>query len=213
MVEVQEGSPVSESADRPPYAGGFRSVPAGALSPGAEQALLRAGQAGDLHALEQLLALHKRSLYALCRGILGHAEDAEDAVQETFLRALRGLARFRGDASFRTWLFHIAVNLCLDWKASRRPAEPWDEEEVRLAAAAPSPEAIALRRARISEALSSLLPRHRALLLLKVREGWSVAEIAAAMHWNEKRVENELARARRALVEWRRRSAAEGDAP
>jgi RNA polymerase sigma-70 factor (ECF subfamily) len=169
-----------------------------------ERALLRAGRAGDPAALERLLALHKRSLYALCRGILGHAEDAEDAVQETFLRALRGLSRFRGDAAFRTWLFQIAVNLCLDWKASRRPAEPWDEEQCGLVSEAPSPEAIALRRMRISEALSSLLPRHRALILLKAREGWSVAEIAVAMRWNEKRVENELSKARRALVEWRR---------
>jgi len=153
-----------------------------------EAALLRAGRAGDPAALEQLLALHKRSLYALCRGILGHADDAEDAVQETFLRALRGLPRFREDASFRTWLFRIAVNLCLDWKASRRPAEPWDEEEESRALAAPSPEAIALRRMRVNDALGSLLPRHRALILLKVREGWSVAEIAAALRWKEKRV-------------------------
>jgi RNA polymerase sigma-70 factor, ECF subfamily len=194
MVTVQEGWAVGE----------------GEGGPAAERALLRAGRAGDLAALERLLALHKRSLYALCRGILGHAEDAEDAVQETFLRALRGLSRFRGDAAFRTWLFQIAVNLCLDWKASRRPAEPWDEEQCGLVSEAPSPEAIALRRMRISEALSSLLPRHRALILLKAREGWSVAEIAVAMRWNEKRVENELSKARRALAEWRQ-SADEGD--
>src|ERR1051326_854799 len=85
-----------------------------------EKALLQAGRTGDRAALEQLLALHKRSLYALCRGILGHADDAEDATQETFLRALRGLPGFRGEASFRTWLLRIAVNLCLEWKASRR---------------------------------------------------------------------------------------------
>src|SRR6266536_3146105 len=79
----------------------------------AEATLLQAGRAGDRAALEQLLALHKRPLYALCRGMLGHADDAEDAVQETFLRALRALPQFRGDAAFRTWLFRIAVNFCL----------------------------------------------------------------------------------------------------
>jgi len=179
--------------------------------PTAEAALLQAGQAGDRSALDELLALHERRVLAVCRGILGHAEDAEDAVQETFLRALRGLPRFREDAPFRIWLLRIAVNLCLDWKASRRPTEPWDEEQFSRTCAAPSPEAIALRRIRITDALSSLLPRHRALLLLKVREGWSVAEIAVAMRWNEKRVENALSKARRALAEWRRRSADEGE--
>jgi hypothetical protein len=87
----------------------------------AEAALLREGLAGDRAALEQLLALHKRSLYALCLGILSHPEDAEDAVQETFLRALRALPGFRGEASFRTWLGRIALHLSFCWKASRLP--------------------------------------------------------------------------------------------
>src|SRR5439155_17533685 len=57
----------------------------------AEAALLRAGQAGDRDALDQLLAQHERRVLAVCHGILGHAEDAEDAAQETFYRALRAL--------------------------------------------------------------------------------------------------------------------------
>jgi len=178
--------------------------------PAAEAALLRAGRAGDRGALEQLLSLHYRSLFALCHGILGHAEDAEDAVQETFLHVLHGLSGFRGDAAFHTWLFRIALNLCLRWKASRRPTEPWEEDRAGTRAEA-SPEAIALRQLRMREALRSLMPRHRALLLLKEREGWSMAEIAAAFGWKEKRVENELAKARRALVEWRRREMGEGE--
>src|SRR5215218_10381305 len=69
---------------------------------GIEGALLRASRAGDPAALEQLLALHKGSIFGLCFDMLGHADDAEDAVQETFLRVLRSLPRFRGEASFRT---------------------------------------------------------------------------------------------------------------
>jgi DNA-directed RNA polymerase specialized sigma24 family protein len=61
------------------------------------------------------------------------------------------------------------------------------------------------------EALGSLLPRHRAILLLKELDGWSVGEIAAAFGWNKNRVRNELSRARRTLADWRRRDAAEGD--
>lgn len=179
--------------------------------PAAETALLRAGQAGDDSALAELLARQKRALYALCYGILGHTEDVEDAVQETFLRALRGLAGFRGDAAFRTWLFRIAVNVCLKWKANRPPTEPWDLEQPPDPPDPASPETVALRRLRMIEALQALRPRHRALLLLKEREGWSVAEIAAAMGWNKKRVENELYQARCALADWRRRDAGEGE--
>src|SRR5260370_41670005 len=114
--------------------------------PAVESELLRAGKAGDREALEQLLALHQRSVLALCHGILGHVDDAEDAAQETFLRALRALPGFRGDAAFRTWLFRIAVNVCLRSKAARHPTEPWDGELTSLMADTASPEAIALRR-------------------------------------------------------------------
>src|SRR5207248_2287406 len=93
--------------------------------PAVEVELLRAGKAGDPVALERLLALHEPSLLSLCYGILGHVDDAEDATRETFLRALRGLSGFRGDASFRTWLFRIAVHICLKWKAERPLTEPW----------------------------------------------------------------------------------------
>jgi RNA polymerase sigma-70 factor (ECF subfamily) len=180
--------------------------------PAAEAALLRAGRAGDREALERLVALHHRTLLALCHTLLGHAEDAEDAVQETFLRALRALPGFRGDATVRTWLCRIAVNVCRNWRRDHRPTEPWDEERTNLAPEAVSPEALAVRHLRILEALNILRPSQRAVLLLKEREGWSMAEIAAALGWNEKRVGNELYRARRALLEWRRRDASEGEA-
>jgi RNA polymerase sigma-70 factor, ECF subfamily len=179
--------------------------------PAAEAALLRAARAGDPVAMEQLLALHQRSLYTLCHGILGHPDDAEDAVQETFLRALTALSRFRGEAAFRTWLFRIALNLCLRWKSARRTPERWEGNEAPSAPDTASPETLALRHLRLREALGALLPRQRAILLLKEREGWSVPEIAAGLGWSPNRVEYELYKARRALVEWRRREAGEGE--
>jgi RNA polymerase sigma-70 factor (ECF subfamily) len=185
--------------------------------PAAEARLLRDAQAGDPAALERLVAGHKRPLFALCYGLLGHAEDAEDAVQETFLRALRALPRFRGDATLRTWLFRIAVNTCLNWKRnrSRDPASDragaLDEDYSPTLLATDSPETIALRHLQVLEALRALLPRHRAILLLKEREGWSLAEIAAALGWKEKRVERELSRARHALAAWRQQDTVEGD--
>jgi RNA polymerase sigma-70 factor (ECF subfamily) len=182
----------------------------------AQAALLCAAQAGDRAAAEQLLAPHERPLFALCHGILGHADDAEDAVQEAFLRALRALRGFRGDAAFRTWLYRIAVNVCLEWKRNRRqdPAAPgarqWDEERSSPPDAV-SPETIALRHLQMREALAALMPRHRVILLLKEREGWSMAEIGAVLGWNTKRVEHELSRARHALAAWRRQNAGQGE--
>src|SRR5688572_12941816 len=145
-----------------------------------EARLLQAAQTGDRTALTRLLAPYERRLYALCRGMLGHAQDAEDAVQETFLRALNALPRFRGEAPVRTWLFRIAVNVCLDSKRAQRPTEPWDEAHLLIPPDTDTPEAIVLRHLGVMEALHSLLPRHRAILLLKELDGWSVAEIAAA---------------------------------
>jgi RNA polymerase sigma-70 factor (ECF subfamily) len=190
---------------------GLAAVGKGEDRPAADAVLLRAGQAGDLAALERLLAPHERALLALCRGILGHAEDAEDAAQETFLRALRALPRFQpGRATFRTWLFRIAVNVCLNWKRDRHPTLAW-EEELCPGAEAHSPETLALYRLQVAEALGTLPRRHRAVFLLKVGEGWSVAEIGATFGWNAKRVENELYRARRALAEWQARIAEEDE--
>jgi RNA polymerase sigma-70 factor (ECF subfamily) len=174
----------------------------------AEAALLRAGQAGDREALDELLAQHERRVLAVCHGILGHAEDAEDAAQETLYRALRALPHFRLDASFRTWLLRIAVNVSLNWKRNRRPTEPWDEEQPT--ALADSPETIVLLRIQVSEALGELSPHHRAVLLLREMEGWTVEEIGGAMGWNTKRVYNELFKARRAVAQWQARDAAEG---
>jgi RNA polymerase sigma-70 factor, ECF subfamily len=177
-----------------------------------EAELLRAGQAGDRAALDQLLAPYERGLLAFCRGILGHAEDAEDAAQETFFRALRALPRFQQrQATFRTWLFRIALNVCLDRRRDHRPTEPLDEERPSPGSReAASPETLALRRLQVMEALGGLSPHRRAVLLLKELEGWSAAEIGEAMGWNVKRVYNELYSARCALAEWQARNTAEG---
>jgi RNA polymerase sigma-70 factor (ECF subfamily) len=191
---------------------GWPAVSEGEGRPADEAALLQAGRTGNRAALGQLLALHERALVAFCLGILGNIEDAEDAAQETFLRALQGLASFRGEAGFRTWLFRIAVNLCLRWKAARRPTEPWDDERESTTSDSPTPEAIALGRLRRMEALGSLPRRQRVIFLLKEWEGWSAAEIAQAMGWNEMRVRNELSKARRTLVEWQRKDSDEGEA-
>jgi len=190
-----------------------RSSEAAPLDPAADEdaRLLRAGLAGDERALSALLSRQEAPLLRLCHAMLGSTADAEDAVQESFFRALRALGKdgagFRGDASVKTWLHRIAVNVCLEMRRKRRPSVPLHalteggaaEPPGRL----PSPESAAVDRALLRSAFAALPPELRAVVALKEWEEWSVAEIAAAFGWNEKKAHNELYRARRALIKWR----------
>ncbi|MFN8493713.1 MAG: sigma-70 family RNA polymerase sigma factor [Caldilineaceae bacterium] len=77
-----------------------------------EGVLIRRAQQGDVAAFEALINLHAQPVYNLALRVLRQPEEAEDLAQETFLRAWRGLVRFRGEARFSTWLYRIALNLC-----------------------------------------------------------------------------------------------------
>src|SRR5450755_909881 len=85
-----------------------------------ERALLEAARDGDEQAYTQLVAPHRGELHAHCYRMLGSVHDAEDALQEALLRAWRGLARFEGRSSLRSWLYTIATNTCLN-AIERRP--------------------------------------------------------------------------------------------
>jgi RNA polymerase sigma-70 factor (ECF subfamily) len=176
----------------------------------AEAALVACAKTGDREAASRLLAPHERALHLLCLSMTGSREEAEDACQETFLRALRSLNQFRADSTFRTWLFRIAVNVCLEWRRRRRPLEPISRK-VEAQYSAPSPEGPILASLELLDALSTLLPRHRAIWVLKEAEGWSLDEIGASMGWNRKRVQNELFKARKTLAEWRERNRKGGE--
>ena len=182
----------------------------GAALRSAPDALLAAARSGDDIAVERLLTAHVPALYALCRGMLGHAEDAEDAVGDTLLRALNGLPQFRGTANIKTWLTRIAVNMCLERKRGSARQQPHDALSVApsldtLAHPGASPESATVARVYLAQALESLRPRQRAVLLLKELEGWTAAEIAEATGWSTPRVKVELYRTRRALAAWMKR--------
>ena len=85
-----------------------------------ESALIRAAQAGDQHAFEQLVRQYDRDVLRLALNLLRSQEDAHDIYQEAFLRVFRNLHNFRFDCSFHTWLYRIVTNLCLDALRKRR---------------------------------------------------------------------------------------------
>jgi RNA polymerase sigma-70 factor (ECF subfamily) len=173
------------------------------------------------------LEAHRASLTGHCYRMLGSASDAEDAVQETFVRAWRALDRFEGRASMKTWLHRIATNVCLDTLSDdarrMRPIEDlpagdvdsplqaldrthWLEPvpDARVLPASGDPfEITALRqsiRLAFVAALQHLPPRQRASLLLSEVLGWSAAEIADCLETSVASVNSALQRARATLA-------------
>jgi len=86
-----------------------------------DRALVAATVAGDRSAFDVLVRRHQRAIYGVCHRFTGDHADASDLAQDAFVRAYRGLARFKGDAAFGTWLHRIAVNVCLTRAAARTP--------------------------------------------------------------------------------------------
>jgi RNA polymerase sigma-70 factor (ECF subfamily) len=135
--------------------------------------VLTAARAGDRQAFEELVRRTYLSTYTLALRLTADEEDARDVVQETYLRAWKGLRRFRGDAQFSTWLYRITANTASTHvtRRRRRRTEPLDSvpeledlrDEARPEAAL---EAVA-DLARVSEALGHLAPKLRTVVVLK----------------------------------------------
>ncbi len=180
--------------------------------------------------LEPRLAEHRRELTGYCYRMLGSAFDAEDAVQETMLRAWRSLDGFEGRSSLRSWLYRIATNVCLTaietrgrrarpmdlsaaaWEpveaslAARQPEDTWLEPMVdsRVLPAAGDPADVAVARESIRlafvAALQHLPPRQRAVLILRDVLRWRAEEVAGLLETTTASVNSALQRARATLA-------------
>lgn len=131
-----------------------------------------------LAAFEQLYRTHGGRLKSIAWHMLGNRQDAEDAVQETFVKAYRAVAGFQGQSEIGTWLCRILINLCHD--VNRRRGREADPEEAALEERAAPNRQLALKVA-LEAALRRLHPKHRMVFLLFEAEGMRHAEIAAAM--------------------------------
>jgi RNA polymerase sigma-70 factor (ECF subfamily) len=176
--------------------------------------------------LELQLEQYRGELTGYCYRMLGSAFDAEDAVQETFLRAWRGFDRFEGRSAVRSWLYSIATNVCLDsLGATKRRARPMDLSgpgaadgplggqlpeatwiepvpDSRITGGDPAEAAIAHETIRLAfvAALQHLPPRQRAVLILREVLRWEASEVAALLDTSVASVNSALQRARATIA-------------
>jgi RNA polymerase sigma-70 factor, ECF subfamily len=168
-----------------------------------DAAIAAACQAGDLRGYEQLYRLQGARMKNVARNILGTPSEAEDAVQETFLKVQRGISSFRGQSSFVTWTFRVLVNTCYDLRRSklRRKEHSHDAQE-EDAPARPEPRAPVAHpslRMALERALAHLTRHQRDVFLLYEVEGFRHAEIATMLEISETASKNTLFQAKKNL--------------
>jgi RNA polymerase sigma-70 factor (ECF subfamily) len=200
-------------------------------SPAQERELLEAARGGDEDAFARLVEPYRGELQAHCYRMLGSVHDAEDAVQDGLLRAWRGIPRFEGRSSLRSWLYRIVTNTCLD-VISKRPkrvlpidygpttnpqdgpmlpvvesvwVEPFPDEKLAVEDGYAAPEARYERREAVElafiAALQHLPARQRAVLILRDVLGFSAREVAETLETTTASVNSALQRARKAVDE------------
>jgi len=163
--------------------------------------LLERLRAGDARAFEELVTTHQHRVFGVALRMLGSAAEAEEVAQETFIRAHRSLAEFRGDARLSTWLYTIVSRLCLNRLASgdRRAVRGGEEILLRVADERGGPDAGAERgelEAALHRAIAELPEERRVVIVLRDLEGLSYEEIAQALSLELGTVRSRLHRAR-----------------
>ncbi|MDD5680742.1 MAG: sigma-70 family RNA polymerase sigma factor [Candidatus Omnitrophica bacterium] len=184
-----------------------------------DSALIKAFRNGDKSAFDKLVLKYKDNVFNLCYRFLGNYEEADDYAQETFIKVYRGLAGFRFESAFSTWLYRVTVNTCknrlssLEFRHSKKMIAidgGRDNEDCRktntidIKDDSPSPKAALERKEKeilIQQTIESLPPDQRMIILLRDIEGLSYAEMAEISGYKIGTVKSRLARARQALAE------------
>ena len=154
--------------------------------------LVTKARTGDTDAFRVLVERHSRPLFRLAFRMTGNQQDAEDVVQDSFLRAYKQLARFDERASFGTWLYRIAVNCSLDLVRSRKrrnelaaPADSGvDDPTLALPSHEPGPDRIAMSgevRDRVAEAMTGLSASERTAFVLRHFEGMCIDDVSRVL--------------------------------
>ena len=171
---------------------------------------------GDREAFRDLVERYQRRVLGVVLGMLHDRDAAMDVTQEAFIKAYRSIGSFKGDASFYTWIYRIAVNLAIDWQRRewRRPVAegprgapgegPGEDPIDRIGDESPGADPFHATsdlqlRARVREAIDELTPDHKAVILLREVEGLSYDEISRVMQCSKGTVMSRLHYARKKL--------------
>jgi RNA polymerase sigma-70 factor (ECF subfamily) len=179
-----------------------------------DNALAQLARSGERAVFRTIMQRHNRRLYRVARGILGTDAEAEDVVQETYVKAFENVMRFRGDSAFATWLTRIAINEALGRKRKRRPTTDLDTLDTLDVQNDPrvlifpgldgNPEANASRaeiRRLLERAVDDLPEAFRIVFVMRDIEQMSVEETASQLGIQPETVKTRLHRARRLLRE------------
>ena len=182
--------------------------------PSEESILVEAARAGDIGAFESLVRRYDRSVFRIAQHITQNREDAEDVVQDAFLKAYQNLGQFQGQSKFYTWLVRIAVNEALMRLRRRRPERAvsidedikTDEDSMprEIADWSPNPEQLytqAELKELLGKTIQGLPPSFRTVFVLRDVEGLSTEETASALELSVPAVKSRLLRARLQLRE------------
>lgn len=158
---------------------------------------------GDRSAFNELMRKHEDRVFGVCLRILRHREAALDATQDAFLTAFRKVGQFRGDSSFSTWLYRVAVNTCYDHlrKQKRRPTSPLPEDHDPADPAAGDPLEAAELRPDLAAALAGIADEFRSAIVLVDVEGLSVKDAAQILEVADGTIKSRLHRGRRQLAQ------------
>lgn len=183
-----------------------------------DQNLVARFKAGDQSAFDEMVARYWGRIYAMVNQLLRNSQDAEEVTQDAFIRAHRGLEKFRGDSSFSTWLYQIATNLARNrywywWRRKRDKSISFDQPigsdtETTLAEVFPAevetPEDATVTQEfvdRVAEAMDLLTEKHREILILRNVQNLAYEEIAEILQISIGTVKSRIARARENLRE------------
>jgi RNA polymerase sigma-70 factor (ECF subfamily) len=158
-------------------------MPGAATEQDVDQLLVARYLDGDLVAFDELMTRHERQIYRLCYRFVRNHDDAMDLTQDVFVKAFEKLPSFRGDARFKTWLYRVAVNHCLNHvkKHSQNFVEV-TEETGRVKAAADDRLLAQERRRIVRDLMPQLPPRQRAIFEMRMNDNLSYEEIAKILN-------------------------------
>jgi RNA polymerase sigma-70 factor (ECF subfamily) len=165
--------------------------------------------AGDKEAFRLLVDRHSRSIFHVIYRMIGNQQDAEELVQETFLRAYKALGRFELRSNFGTWLYRIAVNRTLDFLSTKKmqikdtyqivdDPDPQECRQVQISAAGPGPDRLLLStemKSKVAQSMALLTPVERIAFTMRHMEGRSIEEIGETLKLNTSAAKNSVFRA------------------